>query len=120
MKKSIIVCMFFMATMSIAKAQNVCEEIELQVELIDPSIPHTPVGRSPVLFPSVSLEGHTLYFGTSCDGYTLCLLDENGEEAYSTVIPNNTISLTLPSQLSGQYKILIIQNNLCFFGYITL
>ena len=94
--------------------------VGLQVNIINPTDSHEPVGRGPVLIPSVSLEGHILYFGTSCDGNTLRLLDENGEEVYSTVIPTNTISLLLPSHLSGKYEIQIIQNNLCFYGFITL
>lgn len=113
-----IVCSFLMATTSIA--QNAGEEIDFQVEWSDPTNNHEPVGRGPVLIPSVSLESHTLYFVTPCDGCTLRLLDENGVVVYSTVIPTGTTSLVLPSYLSGEYEIQIIQGNICFYGYITL
>lgn len=107
-----------MATTSIA--QNAGEGIDFQVEIIDPTVPHTPVGREPILVPSVSIESHTLFFVTPCDGYTLRLLDENGAVVYSTVIPTGTTSLVLPSYLSGEYEIQIIQSNLYFYGYITI
>lgn len=119
MKKLLfIVCSFLMATTSIA--QNAGEEIDFQVEIIDPTVPHTPVGREPILVPSVSIESHTLFFVTPCDGCTLRLLDENGVVVFSTVIPTGTISLVLPSSLLGEYEIQIIQDNICFYGYITL
>ncbi len=113
-----IVCSFLMATTSIA--QNVGEEIGFDVELIDPTETNEPVGRGPILIPSVIYESHILYFVTPCDGCTLRLLDENGVVVYSTVIPTGTISLVLPSSLLGEYEIQIIQGNICFYGYITL
>ena len=54
------------------------------------------------------------------DDYTLELRDEDDNVVYSTVIPTGTTSLFLPSYLSGNYEIQIIQGNLCFYGYIIL
>ena len=96
------------------------EEIDLQVEIIDPDFGNEGQQKGPVLVPSISIEGHTLYFATSCDGCTLCLLDENDVVVYSTIIPTGTTSLVLPSYLSGEYEIQIIQGNFCFWGYIAL
>ena len=36
--------------------------------------------RTPVCVPTIYLDGHTLYFETSCDGCTLQLLDEDGNK----------------------------------------
>ena len=96
------------------------EEIDLQVEYDDPNFGNDGQQKGPVLVPSISLEGHTLYFATSCDGCTLRLLDENDVVVYSTIIPTGTTSLVLPSYLSGEYEIQIIQGNIYFWGYIYL
>ena len=112
--------LLLMATMSIASVQKSDEEIPLQVGILDPTIPHEPIGRGPVVVPSISLEGYTLFFYTPCDGCILRLLDANDNVVYSTVIPTNTTSLVLPSTLSGEYEIQIIQGNICFYGYIDL
>ena len=95
-------------------------DILLQVEYVDPNYGNDGQQRGPVLIPDVSLDGYSLIFNTPCDGYTLRLLDENGAVVYSTVIPTGTTSLVLPSYLSGEYEIQIIQGNICFYGYITL
>lgn len=101
-------------------AQEIGDEIDLEVGIVDPTGSYDPYEKGPVLVPSVSLDGHTLYFATSCDGCTLRLLDENDVVVYSTIILTGTTSLVLPSYLSGEYEIQIIQGNLCFYGYITL
>ena len=56
--------------------------------------------RTPVCVPTIYLDGHTLFFETSCDGCTLMLLDEDGNVAYSLVIPTGTTSLTLPATVT--------------------
>ena len=95
-------------------------DILLQVNYEDPDYGNDGQHRGPVLIPEVGLDGYSLIFNTPCDGYTLRLLDENGAVVYSTVIPTGTISLVLPSYLSGEYEIQIIQGNLYFYGYIVL
>ena len=96
------------------------EEVDLQVGIVDPNDGDGGQHKGPVLIPSISIEGYTLYFTTPCDGCTLRLLDENDVVVYSTVIPTGTTSLVLPSYLSGEYEIQIIQGNFCFWGYIAL
>lgn len=121
MKKVILGLLLVLASSYVdVKAQNAGNEIDFQVGLVDPTENHEPYQKSPIQVPSVSLEGHTLLFATSCDGCTLCLSDDNGTVAFSTVIPTGTTSLVLPSYLLGEYKIQIIQGNICFYGYIVL
>lgn len=117
--KRIIICLalFLISSFSGVMAQD---EIDLEVELVDPTNDHEPPKKGPVLVPSVSLDGHTLYFATSCDGCTLRLLDENDAVVYSIVIPAGTTSLVLPSYLSGEYEIQIVEGNYYFWGYIYL
>ena len=96
------------------------EGVDLQVGYDDPIWGDDGQPKTPILIPEVSLDGHTLFFDTPCDGNTLRLVDANDNVVYSTVIPTGTTSLVLPSSLSGEYKILIIQDNLYFYGYINL
>ena len=76
--------------------------------------------RSPVLIPEVEIDGYTLFFMTPSNGCVLRLLDEDGAEVYTTIVPNNACSLVLPSYLSGEYEIQIIQGNIYFWGYVEL
>ena len=96
------------------------EGVVLQVGYDDPDWGNEGLQKTPILIPEVSLDDHTLIFDTPCDGCTLRLVDANDNVVYSTVIPTGTTSLVLPSSLSGEYKILIIQDNLYFYGYINL
>ena len=45
---------------------------------------------------------------------------KNDNVVYSTVIPINTTNLVIPSTLSGEYEIQIIQGNIYFYGFIYL
>lgn len=76
--------------------------------------------RTPVCVPTIYLDGHTLFFETSCDGCTLQLFDEDGNVVYSLVIPTGTTSLTLPATLTGNYEIQIIRGDFTFVGEIEL
>jgi hypothetical protein len=101
-----------------ASVQHVCDVVSLEVRIIDPT-PSNPVPRTPVLVPTVSLDGYTLSYDASCWGDTLQLV-QDGVIVYSTVIPSNANSMILPSYLSGKYELQIIRGNLCFYGDITL
>lgn len=70
--------------------------------------------------PSLSLEDHTLFFNTSCDGYVLRLVNEDGDVEYDTVIPEGTENLPLPFFLEGEYELQIIRGQYCFYGIVEL
>ena len=103
-----------------AKIQNDYEEIYLQVRFDDPTEDHEPPQKSPLEIPSVSLDDHTLYFNTPCDGCTLNIVDSNDVVVYTTVIPTGAISLVLPATLLGEYELQIISGNYLFYGTIDL
>ena len=94
--------------------------IPLEVEYDDPSHDQENPHRDPVLVPQVSIEIYTLYFGTSCDGYTLRLVDEFDNVAYSTVIPVGATSLILPPYLFGIYELQLIPSNCNHYFYGTI
>ena len=95
-------------------------DVDLEVAYNDPDEEENGGQKSPISIPHVSIDGHTLYFYTPCDGCVLRLSDENDNVVFSTVIPTGSTSLVLPSYLSGDYKIEIIQGIYCFWGYIEL
>lgn len=111
--------MFFMVFAAPLFAAGETEPIPLEVTDIDPTNPDKP-HKGPVLVPEVSLDDHTLYFYTPCDGYTLNLVDEYDVVVYTIVIPVGTTSWVLPSTLSGEYELQLISGNYCFWGVIIL
>lgn len=131
MKKKIlmiaaILCMAFSAPVS-AFVDGEPEQIDLQVSTMntDPTIPNGGIHKAPPRVPSVQvpvvfLDGNTLYFDTSCSGYTLQLVDEDGEIVYTVVLPNGTTEWELPEFASGEYKLQILRGKYCFWGWIEL
>lgn len=95
-------------------------EIILHTNIIDPTIPEGPVRRSPIRVPSISIDDHTLFFNSSCDGCTLRLYNEEGDLVVNLIIPDNSSTISLPSFLTGEYEIQIIRGNYCFYGYVKL
>lgn len=121
-KKRILLFLMIMALLplsSLRMSANNPDDIELEVGYVDPNSGQEHP-RTPILIPHVGIDGYTLTFYTPCDGCTLRLLDGNGNVVYSTVIPVGTTTHVLPSYLSGEYKIEIIQGIYCFWGYVEL
>ena len=129
MKKSIfaiaaILCMAFVAPVP-AFADGA--QVDLQVSLIniDPGTikggPHKAPPRVPsTLFPSVFLDGSTLFFTPPYSSCTVQLLDENGDVVFSVFVPTGTMQVELPEDISGCYRLQIIRGRFCFWGWIEL
>ena len=101
-------------------AVKTAEPIPLQGGIIDPTNDNDSPHKGPVQVPEISLDDHTLYFYTPCDGDTLRLVDENDVVVYTLVIPAGTTSWELPATLSGEFEIQIISGCYCFWGVIEL
>jgi len=114
--------MLLFVSISFAETQQFSsfETIFLHVRITDPTNDNEPYRLSPVRIPSVSIEGHSLLFTTSCDNCILTLINEDGDTEYMATIPEGTTTFTLPSHLSGEYCIQIIRGRFCFWGYIDL
>lgn len=114
--------LFLMPSGAYSQSQNLFsfENVYLHVRKVDSADSAKSVKRSSVKTPSLSLENHTLYFNTSCDGCTLQLLDESGNVKYTKVIPENTSNITLPSDMAGGCELQIIRGQYCFYGLIDL
>ena len=96
------------------------EPIMLGVNIDDPEQTFPSYPKTPIVPPSVSLDDHTLYFNTPCDGCTLNIVDRNDVVVYTTVIPTGTTSLVLPATLTGEYELQIISGIYLFYGTIDL
>ena len=101
-------------------SEAVGNEVILHVNLDDPNLHGKPIKRSPIRVPSISIDDHTLYFNSSCDGCTLRLYNEEGDLVVNLIIPDNSSTINLPSYLTGEYEIQIIRGNYRFYGYIDL
>ena len=114
--------LFLMPSGAYSQSQNLFsfENVYLHVRKVDSADSAKSVKRSSVKTPSLSLENHTLYFNTSCDGCTLQLLDESGNVKYTKIIPENTSNITLPSDMAGGCELQIIRGQYCFYGLIDL
>ena len=100
--------------------QSVRQELNLEVRWGDLVPGGNPVPRTPILIPEVSIDGHTLYFDTPCDGYTLRILSSDNTVEYTTVIPTGATSLVLPATLSGNFEIRFETATYYYYGYISL
>ena len=70
--------------------------------------------------PEAILSENVLSFVDSHTEYTLYIIDEEGEEVYEVFIPENTSTITLPLNLSGEYELQLVCGNYCFYTYIEL
>ena len=107
-----------MAFMPFASVCVNAAPVPVNLSIEDPTINQGESHRGPNV-PSVSIEDYTLTFTTPCYGYTLVLIDENDEEAYTTIISSSTVNL--PSTLSGDYELRLIPNDgsgIYFYGYV--
>ncbi len=94
--------------------------IPLKIGRIDPTKPGVQFPKSPVVAPTVYIDGYALMFDTPCDGCTLQLVDENDDVVYSIIIPAGTTMLYLPSDLEGTFELQIIDGEWLFYGEIEL
>ena len=94
--------------------------IPLSCEIFDPSSLGNQPSRGPVDSPTVYLDDYTLTFATSHPEYVLYIKDEDEEVVYSTVVTSAETQVTLPTYLTGSYKIELVMGNWCFWGYIEL
>ena len=73
--------------------------------VLNPAEGHTSIPRTPMVFPKVSQDGHTLYFNNVGYDLTLVLLDDEENEVYSALVPAGATAVMLPSSLNGTYEL---------------
>jgi hypothetical protein len=111
--------MMVMLPLSGVQVSAASTPIPLTGGYVDPTAGHD-YPRTIIGVPQIEIEDYTLFFISPCDGSELRLVDENSNVVYTTIIPVNATSLVLPSYLSGDYVIQIIQGQYYFWGFIEL
>ena len=91
--------------------------VPVNLSIEDPTINQEGSHRGPAI-PLVGIEDYTLTFTTPCYGYTLELLDEDGDVVYTTIVTSDT--LVLPSTLEGEYQLRLYPtgSSIYFYGYV--
>lgn len=118
--KKILFLLSLMLMVNVIPSSADC--IDLSLSYVDPHSTDPGPNRGPVLVPEVSIDGHTLLFGTNCDGCTLRIVNENGELVYSAFVSSTTTSIILPAWLEGDYELQLYPTglNYYFYGWIEL
>lgn len=124
MKKKIIsLFIVFGATLLTITAQTLVSgvPVNLQVCIEDPTPAMGGIPRGPVSVPTVTIDDHTLYFyGVGYD-FTLQLLGDDDNVVYSIFVPVGTVSIALPSTISGDYVLQLIPGGSYYFeGTVAL
>ncbi|MBQ8711862.1 MAG: hypothetical protein IJ551_03430 [Prevotella sp.] len=88
--------------------------------IVEPTKPIKELPRTPIKKPSIAQDGHTFYFNNVGYDLTLALIDEDGEEAYTTFVPAGTPSVVLPSSLSGYYELQLCPDDSIYFFYADI
>lgn len=123
MKKRLLTLLCILSMPFVIYAQsddNQGHKIPFMTYRINPSTPGHGAHKTPVNPPVVYMDGHTLYFVSSCDSCILQLLNEEDEVIYSIVIPSEVSTLSLPFELEGYYELQIIRGNWIFYSEIEL
>ena len=115
-----VICMFFfVGTYLPAREQE--RSVNLTVGIDDNSQIHPGGPKTPILVPTVTLDGYTLFIDGNHADYTLELIDENDTVVYSTFVPSTVSVVVLPSTLSGNYELRLYPGgSYYFYGYISL
>ena len=109
------VSLLWVASMS---AQQV--PVQLSAGYYDPTGPMGEQPRGPIAPPTVYLEDYSLSFVADHPEYVLYIKDENEDVVYFSVVTSTETQATLPTYLTGSYRIELVIGNWCFWGYISL
>ena len=120
--KCILILLFIIVGEDFAFAKNCdgIEQVTLNVKDVDPTQGNGEESRAPMQPPHVFIDGHTLFMQYVAFDVTLEILDGSGSVAYTTFVAAYTPSVTLPSILSGDYQIRLIEGYWYFYGWIHL
>lgn len=122
MKRTILILMAAAFFCLLTKAESpVFNIITLTVEIIGKGEGHTPLPKGPIQIPEINKCDHTLIFTSVHEAYTLTLLDEDGEIAYATYIPESAREVTLPLVLTDYHELFLDSGaNYYYYSELTL
>lgn len=127
--KRILLTLFACVTIFMGHAQSTTPstpsnptKLEFEVKIFTPVVTK-PRPKAPAKLPTppeATLSENVLSFVDSHAEYTLYIIDEEGEEVYEAFIPENTSTITLPLNLSGEYELQLVSGQYCFYTNVIL
>ena len=88
---------------------------------INPSdVPNDAPQRTIMMMPSVAIDEHELFFSDSHPSYIIRLENEDGDVVFEQSIPEYVLQQEIPSDLKGDYKLILCQGRRMFISNITL
>lgn len=72
------------------------------------------------MMPSVAIDEHELFFSDSHPSYIIRLENEDGDVVFEQRIPENVLQQEIPSELKGDYRLILNQGNRLFISNILL
>lgn len=88
---------------------------------INPSdVPNDAPQRTIMMMPSVAIDEHELFFSDSHPSYIIRLENEDGDVVFEQSIPEYVLQQEIPSDLKGDYKLILFQGRRMFISNITL
>lgn len=76
--------------------------------------------RTIMMMPSVAIDEYELFFSDSHPSYIIRLENEDGDVVFEQSIPEDVQQQEIPSELKGDYKLILIQGKRMFISNITL
>ena len=88
---------------------------------INPSdVPNDAPQRTIMMMPSVAIDEHELFFSDSHPSYIIRLENEDGDVVFEQRIPEDVQQQEIPSELKGDYRLILNQGNRLFISNILL
>lgn len=106
------------------RATDIYSDIYLQIKVSydDKTGNHGHKPQSPMMKPKIQQNCNTLIISSNYASWYLEIIQYNDydEVVYSQFISQNSSTIVLPENLSGEYEIRLTKGNVCLFGYISL
>ena len=88
---------------------------------INPSdVPNEVPQRTIMMMPSVAIDEYELFFSDSHPSYIIRLENEDGDVVFEQRIPEDVQQQEIPSELKGDYRLILNQGNRLFISNILL
>lgn len=115
MKKLILFVLLLMGGGNFAFSQN-----QIPMQIIDEGAASAGPTYAPPRPWYITQDGYELTLPALADDYTLVLLDEDGDVAYTTFLIAGTTVVVLPSTLSGDFELRLVSYTYYYRGYLSL
>lgn len=76
--------------------------------------------RTIMMMSSVAIDEYELFFSDSHPSYIIRLENEDGDVVFEQRIPENVLQQEIPSELKGDYKLILFQGKRMFISNILL